>query len=65
MSVIVARNLNGISINGELEYLLDDTGNEIVFENQPAAEEFLLRNGFDEDDLEFFHFILFEQDKEV
>ncbi|GHV42785.1 hypothetical protein FACS189490_12490 [Clostridia bacterium] len=59
MKVIVARNINGISINGELEYLLDDTGNEMIFENQPAAEAFLLQNGFDEDDLEFFHFIAF------
>ncbi len=55
--VIVARPAQGISINEELEYLLDDAGNPRIFENQPAAEAFFLKNGFTVEDLENLYFV--------
>jgi len=60
--VIVARRVNGISLNTELEYLLDSEGDEIIFENQAKAEAFLLNAGFGSEDLEYFYFIEFENE---
>jgi hypothetical protein len=39
-----------------LEYLLDDSGNEMLFENQTAAKEFLITHGIDEEDLDLYVF---------
>lgn len=55
--VIVARPVNGISLNGGLEYLLDGNKEVRVFNNQPEAEAFLLANGFIREDLEFLYFV--------
>jgi hypothetical protein len=54
--VVVARPINGITING-LEYLLDDDGKPIVFAGQQEAEAFLLSLGMSEDDMKNMHFI--------
>lgn len=43
--VIVGRPINGISING-IEYLLNDDGNEMEFENKEQAVAFLRENGY-------------------
>jgi hypothetical protein len=58
--VVVARPINGITING-LEYLLDDDGKSIVFAGQREAEAFLLSCGISEDELRNMHFIEEEQ----
>lgn len=38
--VMVARPVDGITLNEALEYLLDDTGKTRIFQNQPEAEAF-------------------------
>ena len=55
--VIVARPINGISLNEGLEYLLDGNREVRIFNNQPEAEAFLLANGFIREDLEFLYFV--------
>lgn len=55
--VMVARPVDGITLNEALEYLLDDTGKTRIFQSQPEAEAFLLRNGFTSEDLEHFYFV--------
>lgn len=55
-AVIVGRPINGISING-LEWLLDDDGGYIVFENADAAKKFLMEHGFEEEDMEKLVFV--------
>lgn len=42
--VIVGRPIEGVTING-LEYLLDDEGEVMVFEDRPKAVLFLRKNG--------------------
>lgn len=55
--VIVARPVNGITLNEGLEYLLDGSKEVRIFSNQPEAEAFLLANGFTSEDLEFLYFV--------
>lgn len=55
--VVVGRHIHGITLNNELEYLLDENGNERIFDSQPVAEAFLLANGFELEDLEFMYFV--------
>jgi len=55
--VMVARHYDGVLINAALEYLLDDSGQPLVFNNQPEAEAFLLSHGIPSDDLEFLYFV--------
>lgn len=54
--VMVARPVNGITLNAALEYLLDDSGQRRVFQNQPEAEAFLLAHGFLPHGWEGFYF---------
>lgn len=51
--VIVGRPINGITLN-PLEYLLDDAGNMLAFDNKYQAEKFLKSKGFSEDDIYWF-----------
>lgn len=51
MGVLVGRPINGIAING-LEYLCDDKGYAIVFEDEENAKKFLADHGIDEDQIE-------------
>ena len=59
--VMVARPIDGITLNDTLEYRLDESGQPRVFTNQPEAEAFLLGHGVDLDDLEFFFFVETEE----
>ncbi len=61
--VIVGRHINGITLN-DLEWLLDEDGNEMVFKNQPEAEAFLLKSGFSQEDLEWFIFLEVEKNED-
>ena len=45
---IVARPVNGITLNGELEFLLDDGGEVRVFDSEEQAREFLIAAGPEE-----------------
>lgn len=55
--VHVGRHIEGITLN-PLEFLLDDDTQEpLVFENQKAAEVYLMENGVDEDELDYFHYV--------
>jgi len=53
--VIVGKHINGITLN-PLEYLLDDNGDIVEFENKEAAEERLIELGADKADLHNFVF---------
>ena len=53
--IIVGRHINGITIN-PLEYLLDDNGNEMEFENEHAAKVFLIEKGFTDEDIYWLTF---------
>jgi len=55
--VMVARPVDGITLNSALEYVLDDKGQPRVFNNQPEAEGFLLSHGIPADDLEHLYFV--------
>ncbi len=48
---IVARPVNGITINGDLEFLLDDSGDVRVFNGPEEAKTFLIANGVDSEEL--------------
>ena len=48
--VTIGRHINGITIN-PLEYVLDESGNVLAFENEERAKQFLKNNGFSEDDI--------------
>ena len=50
-NVVIGRPINGISING-LEYVLDENGDEMLFESEAEAKQFLIDNGFTEEDIE-------------
>jgi len=55
--VIVSRAINGISLNGD-EYLLDDTGKIIEFENKETAKDFLRKSGLSESEIDNLYFEL-------
>jgi len=55
--VMVARPAEGIVLNTELEYLLDDNSQPRVFTNQPEAEAFMLAHGYSTEDLGFTYFV--------
>jgi len=48
---IVARPVNGITINGELEFLLDDSGEIMMFDSPEQAKSFLIANGVEAEEL--------------
>ncbi|MDE7243671.1 MAG: hypothetical protein K2O18_06820 [Oscillospiraceae bacterium] len=47
----VARPVDGITINGDLEFLLDDNGEVRVFNSPEEARSFLVAHGVDLEDL--------------
>ena len=49
--VVVARPIDGITINAELEFLLDDAGEVKVFDSPEEAKLFLVANGVDSEEL--------------
>ena len=50
MSRLIKRPIDGISLNGD-EYLLDDEGNEMIFDTVSQAKAFLIQNGYDEESI--------------
>lgn len=54
--IIVARNIEGCSLNG-LEYLLDEDGEIMEFESKGKAEGFLRAKGFTDEDMYYMRFI--------
>ena len=48
---IVARPVNGITLNGNLEFLLDDAGKLRVFDSPEEAKSFLIASGVDAEGL--------------
>lgn len=48
---VIGRPINGISING-LEYILDDEGNELIFDSIEVAKEFLAAFEIGEEEIE-------------
>ena len=55
--VIVGRHINGITLN-PLEYLLDNGGNAMEFDNENSAKAFLKENGLTDDEI---YWLAFEQ----
>ena len=56
--VIIGRPINGISINGN-EYVCDENGMTIVFDDEVAAKAFLKENGLTDENIEDYG-IMFE-----
>lgn len=54
--IIIGRHINGITIN-PLEYLLDDQGNEMQFESEEKAKDFLKEHGYTDDEIYWFTFV--------
>ena len=54
--VIVGRHINGITIN-PLEFILDDNGEVMGFENEEAARVFLKKQGFTDEDMDWLVFV--------
>ena len=48
---VVARPIDGITINAELEFLLDDGGKVRMFDSPEEAKLFLVANGVDSEEL--------------
>jgi len=48
---IVARPIDGITLNGELEFLLDDSGEIMMFDSPEQAKSFLISNEVDTEEL--------------
>ena len=55
--VVVARPVNGITLNGDLEYLLDDGGEVRVFDSEEQAREFLIAAGIGPEELRHMVFM--------
>ena len=53
--IAIGRHINGITLN-ELEYVLDDDGDIMAFQDEDEAKKFLLANGCTEDELEWMVF---------
>lgn len=51
MKVLIGRPVGGITLNGN-EYVLDDNGNEMLFDGEEAAADFLKACGYTEKDME-------------
>ena len=49
--VVVTRPVNGITLNGDLEFLLDNTGEVKVFGSPEEAKSFLIASGVDSEEL--------------
>ena len=55
--VIAARPVNGITLNGELEFLLDDGGEVRVFDSEEQARDFLIAAGVSSEELRHMVFM--------
>ena len=48
---VVTRPVNGITLNSELEFLLDDSGAVLVFDSPEQARSFLMAAGVEPEEL--------------
>ena len=55
--VVVARPIDGITINDDLEFLLDDSGEVKVFDSPEEARAFLIANEVDLEELRHMTFM--------
>lgn len=55
--VIVGRPLYGITLNNELEYVLDNDGEIMKFNSIDTAKEWLTAHGVDEDYMQLLMFL--------
>lgn len=62
--IAVCRPLDGITLNEEVEYLLDDDGEIKKFEDVDTAKEWLREHGVTEGIMEFFMFVNVEKEGE-
>jgi len=62
--IIVARRVDGITLNTDLELLLDDDGKPIIFADQTEAETFLLEHGVDAEEMTHMYFVEVPEDTE-
>lgn len=62
--VIVARPFDGITLNTEMECLLDDKDELLVFDNEYAAKAYLLAHGCSEDELAIMRFDVYDENVE-
>lgn len=52
----VSRPINGITLNGDGEMLLDENDEVKYFASQEAAKQYLRENGVGDDEMEFLNF---------
>ncbi len=57
---IIARPINGISLNG-CEYLLDQSGEIQIFRDKNSAVDFLTQHGYTVDDLDYLRFLDYQK----
>lgn len=62
-SVCIGRHINGITIN-PLEFILDDDGNERVFDNEETAKAWLVEMGFSDEEIYWLKFIPYDEMRE-
>lgn len=62
MRYIIGRPIEGVTLNGN-EYVLDNDGNEMIFDSIEDAVGFLMAYGYKEDDIEN-QCVVFEEVKE-
>lgn len=55
--VIIDRPVNGIPINSELEFILDNDGAVQYFDSMQQAKAFLFQHGMTGEDMSFFSFL--------
>lgn len=55
--VVVGRPVGGISINSELEFILDSEGSVRYFDSIEQAQDVLRQDGVTEEDMPFFTFL--------
>jgi len=58
--VVVCRPFDGITINSEVEYLIDEDGKIIQFEDVKTAKKWLREHGITEEIIAFLMFISVE-----
>lgn len=63
--IAVCRPLDGITLNTEVEYLLDDAGEIKKFEDVDTAKKWLREHGVTEGIMEFFMFVSVENGERI
>lgn len=55
--VVVGRPIDGITINEELEFILDEEGGVRIFDSPEQAKNVLKQDGFSDEDMEHITFL--------